>query len=206
MTGGLDWIFFDLGSTLIDESAAAELRIREAARRSGAPYDECFAKTAEYFAHGKSGYAELAKELHIQLPPWHSEAERLYPDTEDCLRRLSARYKIGIIANQNAGVRGRLAQFGILQYFDVIASSAETGAAKPDRRLFDIALKQAACAPERAMMIGDRLDNDITPAKALGMKTLWLKRGFCARAVPRTESETPDFIAENLTEVTERLL
>ena len=75
MTDGLDWIFFDLGSTLIDESAAAELRIREAAKRSGVPYDECFAKTAEYFAHGKSGYAELAKELHIQLPHWHSEAD-----------------------------------------------------------------------------------------------------------------------------------
>lgn len=39
---------------------------------------------------------------------------------------------------------------------------------KPDPKLFTIACAQAGCAPEDAVMIGDRLDNDIAPAKAIG--------------------------------------
>lgn len=36
----------------------------------------------------------------------------------------------------------------------------------------------AKCKPENAVMIGDRIDNDIVPAKQLGMKTIWIKQGF----------------------------
>ncbi|MGP1457906.1 MAG: HAD family hydrolase [Treponema sp.] len=194
----IDWIFFDMGSTLIDESKAAERRLRDAARLAGISYEQCFQKTADYFACGKSGYAELAKELHIPLPAWHSEEERLYPDAEGCLKRLSKRHKVGIIANQKKGSRERLAKFGILRYFSVIAASAEEGFAKPDIRLFESALKQADCSPNCAVMIGDRLDNDMAPAKAFGMKTVWIKRGFCARAIIRSEAERPDYIIESL--------
>ena len=35
----------------------------------------------------------------------------------------------------------------------------------------------AGCQAENAVMIGDRLDNDIAPAKKLGMKTVWIRQG-----------------------------
>lgn len=34
------------------------------------------------------------------------------------------------------------------------------------------------CRAEESVMVGDRLDNDIVPAKALGMKTVWVKNGL----------------------------
>jgi len=71
---------------------------------------------------------------------------------------------------------------------------------------------------ERALMIGDRIDNDIRPAKALGMKTLWLRLNFDQRGwkpsdefercyveslsdasvsdkEPESSEETPDYTA-----------
>lgn len=58
---------------------------------------------------------------------------------------------------------------------DMIAASAEIGYAKPDRLIFEKALEMAMCRAEKSMMVGDWLDNDIIPAKALGMKIVWVK-------------------------------
>ena len=87
-------------------------------------------------------------------------------------------YKLGIIANQNFGVSERLESWELSQYFDVIASSAEIGYAKPDKEIFEKAFELAECTAEESVMVGDRLDNDIIPAKALGMKTVWVKNGL----------------------------
>ena len=39
---------------------------------------------------------------------------------------------------------------------------------------FEKAFKSAECQPHNSVMVGDRLDNDIRPVKALGMKTVWI--------------------------------
>jgi 8-oxo-dGTP diphosphatase/putative hydrolase of the HAD superfamily len=56
--------------------------------------------------------------------------------------------------------------------------STETGFTKPVLQIFEIALNQANCKPENTVMIGDRLDNDIIPAKQIGTKTIRVKQGF----------------------------
>ena len=66
---------------------------------------------------------------------------------------------------------------GIRKYFDILILSAEEGVAKPDPEIFRRALERAGCEPDEAVMIGDRLDNDIIPAAKLGMKTVWVRRG-----------------------------
>ena len=136
--------------------------------------------------------------FYYSLPEWKSELEVLYPEVRECLPRLHARYRLGIIANQNVGTTDRLRGFGILDYFDVIAASAEEGVAKPDPRLFEMALERADCPAEYAMMIGDRLDNDIAPANALGMTTVRLLRGFGRLTVPSDELEVPQFTMNDL--------
>ena len=72
---------------------------------------------------------------------------------------------------------------------------------KPDIRIFEYALDKANCIPQEACMIGDRLDNDILPAKSLGMKTVWIKQGFGALQKPLSKSEEPDYTINNLTEL-----
>ena len=60
----------------------------------------------------------------------------------------------------------------------MIVASAEIGYAKPDKEIFEKAFELAGCTAEESVMVGDRLDNDIIPAKALGMKTVWIKNGL----------------------------
>ena len=72
---------------------------------------------------------------------------------------------------------------------------------KPDIRIFAYSLGKANCVPQETCMIGDRLDNDILTAKALGMKTVWIKQGFGALQKPLSKSEEPDYTINNLTEL-----
>ena len=64
-----------------------------------------------------------------------------------------------------------------------------------------MALERAGCKPEEAVMIGDRVDNDIIPAKALGMRTVWIKQGFGKYWVMKDKSERPDYMVNSLMEI-----
>ncbi len=136
--------------------------------------------------------------LNVEKTKWNSNDERLYPETEKCLKILSEKYKIGIIANQSPGTSDRLEKLGILRYTDLVIDSAEEGVAKPDRRIFEIALERSSCNPSEAVMIGDRIDNDIVPAKFLGMKTIWVRQGFGKYWNITNENEKADYVVDDL--------
>lgn len=157
-----------------------------------------------FFAkQNKPADLETLKFFGLTKTPWHKEDERLYPETVECLECLHECYKIGIIANQSLGSEERLKQFGIWKYIDVLVASAEEGVAKPDRRIFEIALARAGCKRSEAAMVGDRLDNDIVPANELGMYTIWIKQGNWVYANPKERLEYPDWTIENLNELKE---
>lgn len=197
----IKWIFFDMGSTLIDETLAMEHRIREVIEGTDVTYEQ-FIKKKIYFAkQNKPADLETIKFYGLTKTPWHKEDERLFPDTIECLEKLHKHYRIGIIANQSLGSKERLEKFGILKYIDVVVASAEEGVAKPHKRIFEIALERAQCKPDEAAMVGDRLDNDIVPANEIGMYTIWIKQGNWKDACPREESEQPDMTVNGLSEL-----
>lgn len=95
--------------------------------------------------------------------------------------RLSAHYRLGIIANQPGEVEAVLAQRGILDYFEIRAISDVLNLHKPNPAFYQWALDKAGVYPHEALMVGDRIDNDVRPAKSLGMQTAWLRLGHEAR-------------------------
>ncbi len=233
-TNSPSWLFFDIGSTLVDETKVYEGRFKYIAEKSGLSYDEVCDSALELFKQNKKGDKELMKRLGLPIPEWKSADEVLYPDAKSVLQKLSwktgGKYKIGIIANQNPGSKERLKSFGILEYIDLVVASAEEGCAKPDRKIFEIALSRAGLEGQaaNAVMIGDRIDNDIIPANEIGMKTLWVKQGYgkywrfsreaenrefkgalakapenASETVPERTSERADFEVDDLTGVLE---
>ncbi len=175
----INWFFFDIGSTLVDETEAYDHRIRDMIADTNITYEEYDAVRISLARQGFDGNSEAIKHFGLTKTPWHSEDEVLYPDVHPTLIFLRAKgYKLGIIANQNLGIANRLESWGVRQYFDVIVSSAEVGYAKPDIKIFEIAFETAGCTADNSIMVGDRLDNDIIPAKAIGMKTVWIKNGL----------------------------
>ena len=201
MDKDIKWLFFDVGSTLIDESLAYENRLRSIAKIANVTYEYVYETAMGFYRQNKKGDLETMKLLNVERPEWRQEDEVLYEDTEACLKKLSNKYKIGVIANQSLGTAERLDKFGILQYIDLVIASAEEGVAKPDKRIFEIALKRTNCKPEQAVMIGDRIDNDIVPAKKLGMNTIWIKQGFGRYWNISSDEEKADYEVDNLIDI-----
>lgn len=197
----IEWVFFDVGSTLVDESKAYEERLKSVAQMANVSYEYVYQTALAFYKENKKGDLEIIKLLNVKRPEWRHDYEILYSETEACLRKLSEKYDIGVIANQSLGTEKRLKAFGILQYIKLVVASAEEGAAKPDRRIFEIALNRAVCKPQHAVMVGDRIDNDIIPAKALGMKTIWIKQGFGKYWKKLSEREQADYEIDNLSEI-----
>jgi FMN phosphatase YigB (HAD superfamily) len=108
---------------------------------------------------------------------WTYPPEALQPDVREALPLLASRYRLGVLANQRATIRQTMARDSIDGFFGVWAVSEEIGAEKPDPAIFEYALSHAGTPPERCAMVGDRLDNDVEPARRHGMKGVWLLRG-----------------------------
>lgn len=201
MFENIEWVFFDVGSTIIDEHIAYEHRMKDIADLANTTYSSVYETAMGFYKQNQKGDLETAKLLGVDLTKWHKEDEVLYRDAYECLEILSSRYKIGIIANQSLGTKDRLEQHGILQYIDLVIASAEEGVAKPDKKIFEIALERGNCKPNNAVMIGDRIDNDIIPAKLLGMHTIWIKQEFGQYWNITQEVEKADCVVHSLMDI-----
>jgi putative hydrolase of the HAD superfamily len=84
--------------------------------------------------------------------------------------------------------------------------SAVVGHEKPSREFFEWAIRECGTAPERTVHIGNRLDTDVRPAKAMGIGTIWVLRG---EAPPRPTAEQlaePDLAVPDLSTVADVIL
>lgn len=202
----VNWIFFDLGSTLIDETAADTRCIRERIADTDVTEEAYREKRLEMIRQGRNGDLAANEYFALTKTPWHSEEEVPYPDAVPTLRALRQRgYTLGVIANQNYGTEERLKNWNMHPYFALIAASAELGIAKPDPAIFTWALERAGCSPQNAVMVGDRMDNDIAPANRLGLHTVRLKRGLGAYHEPQSKEEIPEYTISTLAELLDLL-
>lgn len=202
----IKWVFFDMGATLIDETQAWRHRIRDMIAGTGVSFEEFNEKRIHFARQHLNGDAEAIRFFGLAKTPWPQEDEVPYPQAEAILAYLRDRgYGIGVIANQSPGSVERLRGWGLLSYIDVVAASAELGVAKPDRAIFDRALEMAHCGPQEAVMIGDRLDNDVAPAKRLGMAAIWIRQGLAVYQDPQWAEGRADAVVRHLMELKEIL-
>jgi len=201
---GIKWIFMDMGSTLIDESESYKVWFQRASEAVGGAispqelwkrYQEGMAQYNVTIAGHLKPFGFRGDRAGYLYPP---ELDRAYPQAKPLLAKLSKKYKIGIIANQSPGAAQRLQSYGLLQYIDFVLGSAEAGVSKPDPRIFRLALEKAGCAPREAVMIGDRPDNDIYPAKQLGLRTIRIRQGTSYTQLPKSEEYEADATVHSL--------
>jgi putative hydrolase of the HAD superfamily len=188
---GIEVVFLDIGGVMYDDgvyrdalrAALRELGAEVTDRAFGEAYDECRRlqegsfkeRLATRFLGPDADVAEVERRAsrHWLYPPGSLE-----PDVAPCLEALrAAGYRLGVIANQPSAVREALERDGILPAFDVWVVSEDLGVDKPDPRIFAHAVAVAGVEPEACAMVGDRLDYDLRPARAAGMRAVWVLRG-----------------------------
>ena len=134
---------------------------------------------------------------------------QLRPGIGDLIKHLHERgLLLGLAANQPANVIDELDGFGLGRYFSHREVTGHHGFHKPDVRLFLRACEDLGVAPEECIMVGDRIDNDIFPARSLGMATVLFRTGRHTGQRPRSLNEVPDeevFSVEELGAALERL-
>ena len=93
------------------------------------------------------------------------------PGTFEALEAFkSAGYKLAIVSNAEGQVEADAKRFGLAQYFDVIIDSHIVGVAKPDPRIFRIALERLGVGPDEARFAGDIYSIDVEGARAAGIE------------------------------------
>lgn len=166
-------VTFDVGETLVDETRMWS----ELARRLGVTPLTLSGVLGALIATGR-GHHDLWEVLGVDRPAVGVDPGQgdLYPDALECVAAVRrAGLIVGVAGNQPATVEQVLAAAGLEA--DFVASSEAWGVAKPNPAFFARLIAEAQVPAESILYVGDRLDNDVLPARAAGMRTVFIRRG-----------------------------
>ena len=94
----------------------------------------------------------------------------LNPGVQELLDAIGSRYQMHVITNGFAEVQHlKLASSGIAHRFQVVLTSEEAGARKPDPRIFLEAMRRAGSGPDESLMVGDNVLADMAGARSVRM-------------------------------------
>lgn len=206
-------VFFDVGETLVDEHRL----YRDYAMRMDVTYEFFMQRIEAAMARRepvRNVFAAVKPGFDFKAARAQREAEGkkfvigphdLYDDAADCLATLKSRgYFIGIVGNQPVTAEAMLREAGLVT--DFIATSEGWGVSKPDLAFFEKVVEAAGVAPHHIAYVGDRVDNDVVPARSVGMHPILIRRGPWGRAQwDWPESEQAHLKIESLLELTDLL-
>jgi putative hydrolase of the HAD superfamily len=144
-------------------------------------------------------FRQLQEALDRERRGWR--AKGLQAGASEAVAALAGRYRLALAGNQPARVKELLQSSGILEYFQFQQVSEELGVAKPDPLFFQIILDSVGVEPAEAVMVGDRLDYDIYPARLLGMRTVRVLVRPYAEQEPPTPFHKPDITIDTIVEL-----
>lgn len=206
------WVVLDVGETLVDETRI----FATWAEVLGVPQFTLMAVLGGSIAQEEKPedwrrFFEL-----LQQPEWRDRqpeveerfggfrAEDLYPDALPALAALRGRgFRLAITANQPARRHDELRALGV--DVEIMAMSEAMEVAKPDPAFFARTLELIGSPdPARVAYVGDRVDNDVRPSRASGMRAVWIRRGPWGHLHEDTDGSA-HLVVRSLAELVERI-
>jgi FMN phosphatase YigB (HAD superfamily) len=203
-------VFFDVGETLIDETRLwgewadwlgvprlTFMGVLGALVGRGMSHLDVF----QAFRPGFDLDRERAARIAAGKPPWLDPAD-LYDDVQPALASLrEAGYILGVAGNQPATAEAFLARLDLP--VDFVTTSESLGTEKPSLQFFVKLASLAGVEPSEAAYVGDRVDNDVIPAREAGMVAVFIRRGLWGYLhAMRPEVELADARIDSLDELT----
>ncbi|MEM6649908.1 MAG: HAD family hydrolase [Pseudomonadota bacterium] len=206
-------VFFDVGETLIDETR----HWQEWADYLGVPPFTFFTALGRLLEQGRShrdvftlfdaefDYDAAWAKRQAQGERYKFQQTDFYRDVFPCLATLQKRgYRVGIAGNQPKGCVDALHDANMSA--DIIASSSAWGVEKPSQAFFEKIIDVSSVRADQIAYVGDRLDNDILPARRAGMKAILLHRGpWGVFDTAKLEAAQASAVIKSLTDLPDRL-
>ncbi|HKD99939.1 MAG TPA: TIGR02253 family HAD-type hydrolase [Planctomycetota bacterium] len=233
-TRSLKAVFFDIDDTLFSTTVFAEKARRAAieamiAHGLKGSREDLIRELNEVVAEFTSNYEHHLDKLLLRLPPealdGHNPAIlvaagivayhetkfrelRVYDDVHEVLRQLGRTPLIlGIISHGwTVKQAEKIVRLKITEFIDkrAIFISDQIGISKPNPKLYRKACEALGVDPREAMYVGDNPKNDLEPAKALGMVSVWMRRSGRHHLEPGMSQ--PDYQIKNFHELRDLLV
>ena len=180
-------VFFDLGGVIVRTEYQAPRQ--QLAERLGMEYDDLDRLVFNSDTGLQASLGTITSQQH-----WEAVMKRLKRPAEELrsirdeffagdivdrtilefLRSLRGTHQTGLISNAWSDLRDYITREKMIDAFDHIIISAEVGVAKPDPKIFQIALQQAGVSPNEAVFVDDFYVN-IEGCEKVGMKGIHFK-------------------------------
>lgn len=143
--------------------------------------------------------------LAIEIADWFTQrritAMRPFDGAIHTLKTLKkAGVRLALISNGKGETqREKVVRFELAPLFDCIILEGEFGVGKPDRRVFDHALRELGTQPHETWMVGDNLHWEVATPQSLGMKGVWVD--WKGEGLPDAADVVPDRIIRCISEL-----
>ncbi len=118
-------------------------------------------------------HSQVWELLGVEQPHADFEPADFYPDALPCLAGMRSRgLCVGVVGNTPESF-----EHVIRDHVDFAGSSARWGVEKPAPGFFERLVVESGFTPTEVAYVGDRVDNDVEPALALGLVAVHVRRG-----------------------------
>ncbi|MFA6382369.1 MAG: HAD family hydrolase [Candidatus Buchananbacteria bacterium] len=195
LTKQINWLFFDAGGVLLDESKHEEQRINLILKvvqeyKSEITENDIFVVRPKASATLGGLTTNIIKLLLPDKIQQESAIRNIKiigktadqcgyafvrPDAEEIVEKLAEKYNLGLLANQPVSTKEKLEKAGVLKYFKLKDVSENFKLRKPDPEFFKAIFKATGADPEKSAIIDDNIERGLIPAKKIGMLAVWFK-------------------------------
>jgi len=156
-----------------DVDSMRQVRVRVAAGFPDRRHDLSFLRMESIRALAReAGYPEAVAQGAFEAFYAARNRVALFADVQAGLQRLRARFRLMSLSNGNAD----LGAIGLASLFEHSIGAREAGAAKPDRRIFEVLLERTGLGPEEILYVGDDPHADVEGARRAGLHAAWIDR------------------------------
>jgi len=135
-----------------------------------------------------------AAEISQRYRDQYQRLRRPVPGAPEFVRRMAARARVGMVTNNEYREQEEKLRFlGLSDVVDPLVVSAKEKVAKPDPRIFRIALEREGFRASETVMIGDSWRNDVLGARGAGIRPVWFNRFGQARPTRHRADEIRSF-------------
>jgi HAD superfamily hydrolase (TIGR01549 family) len=114
-------------------------------------------------------------DLCVDFQDHYDRELETFPGAIEVLEELDKRFLLGLITNGPTDAQWRkINKFQLPRLMEVILVSGQLGIAKPDPKIFEVALEGLRAAPEQTVMIGNSLEHDHQGAINSGIRFVWM--------------------------------